>query len=170
MAVSTYWNTRVPHQKKLEHYLNWMLRAFRMSLPCIVYAIRLFGHNPLPKMMKFGMGTDEHAKHTAIFNMTWDLFHIDHFFKNWIDPKQEREEIFFTRDHMLRSLLRLAISVQYQGDITPLLKYLTSSQAEVCRALIDGAGELEGRVYGTIAWSPAHKGKMIRRLEEELFY
>jgi len=59
MAVDTYFNKIIPQNKKLEYYINQMLIEFRKSFPCIVYAIRLFGKNPLKKMMKFKMDDDE---------------------------------------------------------------------------------------------------------------
>lgn len=169
-TISIYWNTAIPPQKKLEHYLDWMIREFRLSLPCIVYAVRMFGHNPLQKMMKFRIDGNEHSKRTATFNMTWDLFHIDHYFKNWIDPEKKWEEMFFTQDRMLRSLFRLAIKVQYIGDLSPLLNYLTSSQASKCLTLLDGCNDRDDRVYGTCAWSPEHREKLIRSLENELYH
>jgi hypothetical protein len=168
-AISTYWNTSVPHNQKLEHYLDWMIREFRISLPCIIYAARLFGHNPLPKMMKFRTDADEHSKRTAVFNMTWDLFHIDHFFKNWTDSEKEWEEMFFTQDRMLRALLRLAISVHYKGDLSPLLRYLTPPQVATCRSLLDGRERQSNRVYGTDRWSPEHREQLILRLEGALY-
>lgn len=169
-AVSTYWDNAIPHQKKLESYLDWMIQNFRLSLPCIVYVVRMFGHNPLPKMMKFKHDTSEYLKRSAVFNMTWDLFHIDHYFKNWVNPEKEWEELFFTQDRMLRSLFRLAIEVQYAGDISPLLRYLSSSQASKCRTLLYDGNNRNDRIYGTSMWSPEHRESLIRNLEYELFY
>lgn len=168
-AVSTYWNNKVQPQRKLERYLDWVVREFRISLPCIVYAVRLFGHNPLSNMMKFRVDLNDHSRRAAIFNMTWDLFHIDHFLKTWIDPEKKWEEIFFTQDRMLKSLLRLAISVQYREDISPLLNFLTPSQATMCRTIIDGRSDREDRAYGTDAWSPEHRDQLISKLERELY-
>ena len=169
-AISIYWNTAISHQNKLGQYLDWMIQKFRLSLPCIIYAVRLFGHNPLSNMMKYKIGESEHSKRSATFNMTWDLYHIDHFFKNWIDPEKEREELFFTQDRVLHSLFRLAIEVQYSGDISTLLNYLTSSQASMCRSLIDGLNNRDDRVYGICAWSPEHREMLIRSLEKELYH
>lgn len=169
-AVATFWNPNIKHHNKLEHYLDWMIREFRMSLPCIVYAVRLLGHNPLPKMMKFKMNADEHSKRTAIYNMTWDLYHINHFFKNWIDPDKEWEEMFFTQDQMLRSLFKLTISVQYREDISPLLSNLTSSQAAACRSLFENCYSRDDRVYYTEAWSPEYREKLIMKLEGDLYF
>jgi len=169
VAVSIYWDTRISSAQKLERYLDWMLRKFRLSLPCVVYAVRLYGHNPLPKMMKFRPDRPEHLRHTAIFNMTWDLFHVDHFFKTWSNPEKVWEEIFFTDDRMLRSVLRLAISVQYNKDLSPALHYLDDKQAATCSALIDSRNERSDRVYGTEEWSPEYRARQIELLERELF-
>ncbi len=169
-AVSVYWDNAIPHQKKLELYLDWMIQNFRLSLPCIVYVVRMFGHNPLTKMMKFKNDGNEYLKRTAVFNMTWDLFHIDHYFKNWINPEKEWEELFFTQDRMLRSLFRLAIEVQYAGEMTPLLTYLSSPKATMCQTLIEGYSDRNDRVYGTSRWSPEHRKNLIRNLETELFH
>lgn len=168
-AVSVYWDSRIPPNRKLENYVEWMLREFRLSLPCVVYAVRLFGQNPMPKMMKLRPDLSEHFKRTAVFNMTWDLFHVDHFFKDWTDSAKNTETLFFTHDRALKSIMRLAIALQHASDWGPALQYLSHQQAAALRSLIDTRNERTDRVYGTDAWSSEYRALHIQAMEATLF-
>jgi hypothetical protein len=164
-AVRTYLDTAVPPVKRFEHYLDWMLRGFRLSLPCLVYAGRLFGTSQLPKMMKYRSTESIAERRNALANMTWDLFVIDHYFKNWINPNRHWEEVLFTQDKVLRDLLRLAVKIQYAEDIDPLLEHLRVDEAAICRELLENRDKRSDRVYGTDAWTPEHRASMIADLE-----
>ncbi|MBI3527858.1 MAG: hypothetical protein HY067_07805 [Betaproteobacteria bacterium] len=168
-AISVYWDAHIPQNRKLENYVEWMLREYRLSLPCVVYAVRLFGQNPMPKMMKFRPDRPEHLRRIAVFNMTWDLFHVDHYFKIWTNPQEKWEALFFTHDRVLKSVMRLAISVQYAGTLDPVLQYLSERQAAALRSLIDTRSERTDRVYGTDAWTPEHRSRGIAAIEAALF-
>lgn len=167
-AVVTFLNRKIPPPKRIEHYLDWAIREFRLSLPCVVYAGRLYGLEPLSKMMKFKPDAPVHEKRAALSNMTWDLFIIDHYFKNWTNPDTPWEEVFFTQDNMLRSLLRLAIRIQCEEDVGPLLKHLGPQAGAKCRELIEERESRIDRVYGTDVWSPQHRADLISRLEIDL--
>jgi hypothetical protein len=93
---------------------------------------------------------------------------MDYFFKNWVDSGTTWEELFFTQDKMLRSLFRLAISVQYQGDLTPMLANLNDTQAKTINSLLEGRNSRGDRVYGTDVWSRGHREELIRKLERKL--
>ena len=168
-AISVYWDISIPQWRKLESYVEWMLREFRLSLPCVVYAVHLFGQNLMSKMMKFRPDRPDHLRRTAVFNMTWDLFYVDHFFKIWTSPKEKSEAIFFTHDRVLKSVMRLAIAVQRAGNLDPALQYLNQRQAAALRSLIDTRSERTDRVYGTDAWSPEHRARRIEAIEAALF-
>jgi len=167
-AVCTFLDGSVQPANKFEHYLDWMIREFRLSLACIVYAMRLFGRMPLPKMMKYSESQSTSDRRKALCNMTWDLFLVNQYLKNWADPMKTREEVFFTQDKVVKELLRMAISVQYAEDVEPLHKYLRLSEALRCRELIDSANSRDGRVYRTSVWTPAYRDSLILKLESDL--
>lgn len=167
-AVSTFLDGNVQPANKFENYLDWMIREFRFSLACIVYAIRLFGRMPLPKIMKYKESQSKSDRRKAICNMTWDLFLVNQYLKNWVDPKKTREEVIFTQDKVVKELLRMAVSVQYAEDVEPLLKYLRASEALRCRELVDSANSRDGRVYRMDVWTPAYRDSLILKLESDL--
>jgi hypothetical protein len=168
-AIAVYWDSHVSQNRKLESYIEWMLRDFRLSLPCVVYAIRLFGQNHMSKMMKFRPDRPEHLRRTAAFNMTWDLFHVDHFFKIWTDPQENGETLFFTHDQVLKSVMRLAISVQYAGTLDPATQHLSPPQAAALLSLIGTRSERTDRVYGTDEWSSEYRASRIEAFESRLY-
>jgi len=101
-------------------------------------------------------------------DMTWDLFLVNQYLKNWVDPKKTREEVLFTQDKVVKELLRMAISVQYAEDVEPLLKYLRVSEALRCREMVDSANSRYGRVYRTSVWTPAYRDGLILKLVSDL--
>jgi hypothetical protein len=164
-VVCTYLDTAVPPVRRFEHFLDWMLREFRLSLPCLVYAGRLFGTSPLPKMMKYRSTESIAERRNALANMTWDLFVIDHYFKNWIDPNRPWEQVLFTQDKGLRDLLRLAIKIQYAENIDALFDHLRVNEVAKCRELLENRDKRRDRVYGTDEWTPGQRAGMIADLE-----
>jgi len=100
--------------------------------------------------------------------MTWDLFLVDRYLKNWVDPKKKREEILFSQDIVVKELLRTAISVQYAEGIDPFFNYLRESQYLRCKELLNSASFREDRVYLGKAWNPEYRADLIRKLEHEL--
>jgi len=167
-AVSFHLDDNVAAPCKFEHFLDWMIREFRLSLPVLVYAIRLFGKMPLSGMMKFKLTQLESERKRALANMTWDLFFVDRYFKNWVDPQKTREEVVFTQDRVDKELLRMAINVQYAETVDPLLHYLRESQSYRCKELLDSASQRDDRVYLTKDWNPEYRAKLIRSFEKDL--
>lgn len=168
-AVTIYLDNSIKQTHKLEHYVDWMVREYRLSLPCIVYAARLFGHNPMPNMMKYRPHQSAHLRRTACFNMTWDLFHIDYYFKAWVGDKTNYQTILFTGDNGLRSVLRLAIATQQQEELSPTKEFIGKERVAILQTLIDSRHERTDRVYGTEAWNPEYRKCQIERFEKKLF-
>jgi hypothetical protein len=167
-AVSVYLDDSLAAKHKFDRYLDWMITDFRLSLPILVYAVRLFGKISLRGMMKFKLSQSTPERKRALVNMTWDLFLVDRYLKNWVDPKKKREEILFSQDIVVKELLRTAISVQYAEGIDPFFNYLRESQYLRCKELLNSASFREDRVYLGKAWNPEYRADLIRKLEHEL--
>lgn len=167
-AVSMYLDDNVPAPCKLDHFLDWVIRDFRLSLPVLVYAVRLFSKTPLRGMMKFKISQPTHERRRALANMTWDLYLIDRYLKNWINPEKEREEIFFSQDKVVKELLRSAIRVQYAAAIDPLSLYMNESQQLRCKELLESASHRRDRVYCSKDWTPQYRDSLIQSLEQKL--
>jgi hypothetical protein len=167
--IHTYYEDSIPHAAKLTNFVDWLLREFRLSLPVIVFATRLFGKNPLKRMMKVSPVQGEHERRSAAFNMTWDLYLMTRFFAFWTNKTETEEYIFVSDDNALRSVLRLAISVQQQGGLEPLQSYLNPRVWGAVRALLDGRQNRTDRIYGTGEWNPDHRKKLIDQFECSIF-
>jgi hypothetical protein len=166
--VRTYYDKHIDPTRRMAHYINWMARYFRLSQPCLVYAARFFGNAPLRRMMKFKPCSSPQKKYAQLRNMTWDLFHINHYFRSWIDPERHWEELFFSQDQALRDTLRLVIRIQVQQDLDPLLDLLRPREVTECRELLQSSSSRSDRAYGSKNWSPDHRALLIEKLESEL--
>jgi hypothetical protein len=167
-AVSVYLDDNLAAPSKFDHFLDWMIRNFRLSLPVIIYSVRLFGRSHLRGMMKLKASQSAPERKCALVNMTWDLYLIDRYLKNWINPEKEREEILFSQDKVVKELLRTAISVQYAESTAPLSRYLSESQDLRCKDLLDIANYKQGRVYPGKDWTPKYRSNLIHSLEQVL--
>lgn len=166
--VQIYYDPSIEPTHRMAHYINWMIRNFRLSQSCLVFAARFFGHTPLGGMMKFKPRSSPCKKLAQLRNMTWDLFQINHYFRNWTDPEKQWEELLFTQDRALRESLRLAIRLQYLDDLDPLLNLLRPREIPECKELLQTYSSRSDRVYGTGDWSPDHRASLIEKLETEL--
>jgi hypothetical protein len=167
-ATKVYYSDNISSRQKLYRFLDWMITEFRISLAALVYATRLFGKIPLAKQMKFKCSSSSLAKKQAIDNMTWDLFLVDHYLKNWANPQKPWEEIVFTQDKVVKELFRMAIHVQFVEGIDPLLRYLHEDQVDQCRDLIDNASRREDRVYLKKEWTLDYRERLIIKLQHDL--
>ena len=167
-AVVIFRDGNISAPRKLEAFLDWMIKDFRISLAVLVCAIRLFGSMPLSKIMKFKSRSSRVERKQALVNMTWDLFLIDHYFKSWTNPQKHWEEILFTQDRVVKELLRMAICVQYAGTIDPLFKYLSERQVSRCKGVLDGASKRCDRMYLKEEWTPEYRRGLIIDLERRL--
>lgn len=90
-------------------------------------------------------------------------------FQGLTNPAKNWETLFFTDDRALKSMLRLAIEMQYSNDLGPTLRHLNRQQAATVRSLIDTRNERADRVYGTDEWSPDYRARRIEAMEGILF-
>jgi hypothetical protein len=122
-------NRGLSNEEKLEEFWRWCHEDFLFSLVASCLAIKLFGRQPIQKLMKY------HPKHSAednkkhLVNMTWDLFLLDKFFENWVSKSDIQEFIYASNDKPLQEVLKTAINIQNDGKDVNLSKDLSSSLA-----------------------------------------
>ena len=112
--VEIYSDNTITYNNKLCFYTDWLVKEFRLGVPCIVFASVLFGKKPLHKMMKYKNSDNRDEKIKKIKNMTWDLFILRYFFIKWQEKKENEEFIFASSDKAFRELLRLTIQIYQQ--------------------------------------------------------
>jgi hypothetical protein len=157
-----------PHNAKFLRFVDWMICEYRLSLPCLVYAARLFGCKPYAKMMKYRPNQPRDSAQKALRNMTWDLFYVDHYFKNLVDPQPPWKQVLFSQDVALRGLLRDTIRIQYERSISPLHPLLHDGVGDACQELLVAADSRSDRAYGTKQWAQDYRAKLIQELEAEI--
>jgi uncharacterized protein YaaN involved in tellurite resistance len=81
-------DSSIPRKQKLIEFLKWIVSNFRKSLVAIIYAIVLFGNQPIRGMMKFKKSQNAEVKHHSVGNMTWDFYFMKQFFKNWTEKEK----------------------------------------------------------------------------------
>jgi hypothetical protein len=160
----------IPAHKKLPKFLEWLISKFRKSLVGTIYAMVLFGKKPLKRMMKYDPKQSASERKSALWNMTWDLYIMNQFFRKWIGKDDTDEFFFASDDKAFCELLRSAIKVQQIGDFSPLNPYLSKSGNEVAEAFLNLDESSVERVYETDEWCPEYREKLIKSYESTLVY
>lgn len=116
------------NDEKLEEFWHWCHDEFLFSLVATSLAIKLFGKQPIPKLMKYSPRNSSEKNKKCLVNMTWDLFLLDKFFENWMGKPDDKEFIYASNDKPLQDVLKLAIIIQNEGaefnfenDLSPAL-------------------------------------------------
>lgn len=158
----------IGREEKLNMFVNWMLKDFRQSLVGYIYAIIYFSQCPLKRMMKYKKSDQSEIKRSKISNMTWDLYIMNSFFRNWVANKEQSEFVYATDDKALRTLLRVAIDVQIYGNFEPLSKVVPESDYNNIMEIWNIEVPETKRVYGSKEWTREYRAKLIREFESEL--
>jgi hypothetical protein len=167
--IQTHVDDAVPKSGKLVAFIDWIVSNFRLSLPGVMYAVRLFGRQPLKRMMKYRTNQTTHERRSAAFNMTWDMYLMTRFFKYWTDKDASCETLFVSDDNALRAVLRLSIDVQKAGKLDPIGQYLEPQVFKSVCDLLENHQSHKDRIYGTEQWVPEHRAALISELERKLF-
>lgn len=168
--VDIKFNNAIPANKKLPKFLEWLICKFRMSLVGTIYAMVLFGKKPLKRMMKYDPKQSFEERKSALWNMTWDLYIMNQFFRKWVGKDDTDEFIFASDDKAFCELLRSAIKVQQVGDFSPLAPYLSKSGYEVAENYLNLDESSVERVYKTDQWGPEYRKKLIESYEANMVY
>ncbi|PCC14031.1 hypothetical protein [Pseudoalteromonas sp. JB197] len=113
------------NESKLESFWCWCHEEFLFSLVATCFAIKLFGMQSIPKLMKYSpkLTAEENKKHLT--NMTWDLFLLDKFFEKWVNKTEQEQFIYASNDKPLKEVLKIAIEVQNNDKKVDLSKDLS---------------------------------------------
>ena len=167
--ISINIDVSIAPDKKLESFLNWLISVLIMSFVIAVYAIVFFGKKPIKKMMKFKESRGPQERRKAVWNMTWDLYMMDQFFKKWKGKTPREEYLFASDDKAFRELLYLAIDARKKSNFAPLKPYCTDSGYAVVQSYYNKDVENEERVYGSKKWTPKYKEQLKFDFESKLF-
>ena len=158
--ISINIDSSIAPEKKLEVFLNWLISDLIMSLVIAVYAIVFFGKKPIKRMMKFKESRDPQERRKAVWNMTWDLYMMDRFFRKWKGKTPREEYLFASGDKAFRELLYLAIGAQKNSNFELLKPYCTESGYVVVQDYYNKDVENENRVYKSNIWGPKYKEQL----------
>lgn len=103
---------KISNFEKLKYFLQVITKEFRLSLVCLTFAVIFFGKKPIAKMMKYKSNKNEKEKKSAIINMTWDLYYINRFFRDWQEKKENEEYLYASGDNALKAILEIGILYQ----------------------------------------------------------
>ena len=145
-------DSSIPRKQKLIEFLKWIVSNFRKSLVAIIYAIVLFGNQPIRRMMKFKKSQNAEVKRHSVGNMTWDLYFMKQFFKNWTEKEKNEEYLFASDDRALCKLLRVAIDVQKADNFSPIKDMINHIEYEEVTKLRDSNCDTSKRVYNSPEW------------------
>ena len=168
LACISFSIKNINREEKLKMFVNWMIKDFRQSLVGYIYAIIYFSQRPLKKMMKYNQADSADIKRSNISNMTWDLYIMNSFFRNWTTEKEKLEFVYATDDKVLRKLLRLAIDIQINESFEPLGKVISQSDYEHIAEIWSMEVSETERVYGSKEWTQEYRSKLIKEFEDEL--
>lgn len=158
----------ISNEKKLTMFTNWMISKFRRSLVCWTYAIIYFSQKPIKKMMKYRTTDSYELKKNQLYNMTWDLYIMNTYFRNWIAQKEETEFIYATDDKAFKSILKVAINIQLNRSFTPLKTFVSKSDYANLEEVWNINIPDEERVYQSKKWTPDYRAKLINEFENQL--
>jgi len=162
-------------ENNLKAYLDWSIQEFRLSMPGIVFASVQFAENfknskkqSRKNLMKYKAGDLLEERKQALVNMTWDLYLITRFFRDWVDKDDKDEFIFTSGDLAFRTLLRLGITGQNQGHFNHFSEFLSPELADYIAEIEKIADTAPNRICNSDKWTDEYPQILITKYEKEL--
>lgn len=155
-------------RQKLNSVVDWMAKDFRFSLVAITFASVFFGQKPLKKMMKFKASQAAEDKLNSLFNMTWDLYILNRYFRMWTERESNDEALFASGDKAFNEILRISVNVQNKGGLSAFGDFLSQSDIDYLDMIISEPENHFHRTYTSEQWSPEHRAKLIEKYEKML--
>ncbi|CAD2224836.1 conserved hypothetical protein [Pseudoalteromonas sp. 3J6] len=150
---------------KLTKVVEWMIAEFRLSLVGITFAAIYFSGNPMKRMMKYKVLDDPLTKQRSAFNMTWDLYNLNRYFRMWTERVPEQEGMFASGDKVFNAVLRKSIKVQQTSCLDCFQGFLPEDIVRYLEKITSKPNEHFDRVYDSPDWAPAYREELIRKYE-----
>lgn len=150
---------------KLTKVVEWMITEFRLSLVGITFAAIYFGDKPMKRMMKYKMSGDPYSKQQNAFNMTWDLYNLNRYFRMWTERVPEHEGLFASGDKVFNAVLRKSIKVQQSSCLDCFKDFLDQDIVSYLEKITSNPSAYFNRVYDSSSWTPSHRDGLIRKYE-----
>ncbi|MCG9736565.1 hypothetical protein L1D32_00070 [Shewanella insulae] len=151
---------------KLTKVVEWMITEFRLSLVGITFAAIYFSEKPMKRMMKYKVSDDPCSKQRSAFNMTWDLYNLNRYFRMWTERVPEQEGIFASGDKVFNAVLRKSIKVQQSSCMDCFKDFLPHDVVSYLEKITLHPSENFNRVYDSPDWSPSYRDELIRKYED----
>ena len=162
-----YYNFQNSSQtEKLTHFMEWLVKDFRLSLVSIVYAIFLFSSKRLKNMVKFKNNGGKDVKLKQLYNMTWDLFFMNNFFRLLTRDESDVEILIASDDKIIKHVLRAAIDVQNEESLEKLKTYLPRREHEIVDVVVGIVENTNNRAYESPEWGPEYREELITKTED----
>ena len=168
LAIISISRKRIKPKEKLIKFKKWMLKEFRQSLIGFVYAAIFFSQKPLKRMMKFKFEDLSQSRKQQIFNMTWDLYIMNSFFRKWTAKDHTTEYLYASDDKAFRGLLRLAIEIQLKNNLEPLKSKVSTKDYDNIMVADKLEVTKNERIFKSNQWTFEYRAKMIKQYENEL--
>lgn len=163
--IYTFLDKKLSKLEKLQKVIEWMIKEFRLSLVGITFAAIFFSENPLKKMMKYKESYDSNTKRRSAFNMTWDLYNLNRYFRMWTEKESEQENMFASGDKAFNAVLRNAIKVQQTGDLRCFNSFLSEDITDYLSKISSQPELYFKRVYMSDNWSADYRAELIKKYE-----
>lgn len=154
---------------KANKFFNWMVEEFRLSLVSTVYAIFLFSSKRMKRMIKFKENDAKDKKKLQLKNMTWDLYYMNNYFREWQKKDMQEEFLFASDDKIIKEVLRASILVQKKQSLLALGNYLNSKEETWLNQIDNIISRTDNRVYGSKEWTSEYRESLIKEKEALLF-
>ena len=163
--IHTSMNNKLSRLEKLQAVVEWMIREFRLSLVGITFAAIFFSDKPLKKMMKYKASYNSESKRRSAFNMTWDLYNLNRYFRMWTERDSKQEGMFASGDKAFNAILRNSINVQQTGNLSCFSSFLPTHILEYLDEITSELDSNFNRIYTSDSWTPDYRSELINKYE-----
>jgi hypothetical protein len=119
----------------------------------------------MKRMMKYKVADNPCSKQRSAFNMTWDLYNLNRYFRMWTEREPGQEGMFASGDKVFNAVLRRSIKVQQTGCLDSFKDFLPQDVVCYLEKITFHPSEHFERAYDSQRWSPSYRDELIRKYE-----
>lgn len=156
-------------KNKIVEFQKWAYEHYRLSAPVTIFASFLFSGNPPKRINKYRQKDTQIERRAALYNMTWDIYLINRYLRDWVAKDGKTQIIFATADIALQTFFRALVDLQAEQNTEILRQYLNPKDSERTISALNDTYPGVQRAYESKDWSPEYQQKSIADLEKRLF-